>query len=158
MNRKQASDYDQALLDLYDDYAHGRIDRRGFLRGAAKFAVAGLTAEALLANLSPNYAWAQQVAKDDPRIKTQYLDYASPKGGGKMRGLLVQPAQPEGKLPAVVVIHENRGLNPYIEDVARRLGVAGFLAFAPDARHPWGDIRAVTTKGEFCSRNETPKR
>jgi carboxymethylenebutenolidase len=109
-----------------------------FWRGAAKFAVGGLTAEALLSTLSPNYAWAQQVAKDDPRLKTEYLDYASPKGGGKMRGYLVRPAAASGKLPAVVVIHENRGLNPYIEDVTRRLGIAGFLALAPDALTPLG--------------------
>jgi carboxymethylenebutenolidase len=138
MQRKQASEFDQELLDLYDDYAHGRIHRRGFLEGAAKFAVGGLTAEALLSTLSPNYAWAQQVAKDDPRLKTEYLDYASPKGGGKMRGYLVRPAAASGKLPAVVVIHENRGLNPYIEDVTRRLGIAGFLALAPDALTPLG--------------------
>ena len=138
MERKQASEFDQELLNLYDDYAHGRIHRRGFLEGAAKFAVGGLTAEALLSTLSPNYAWAQQVAKDDPRLKTEYLEYASPKGAGKMRGYLVRPASAPGKLPAVVVVHENRGLNPYIEDVTRRLGIAGFLALAPDALTPLG--------------------
>jgi len=121
VERKQASDFDQELLDLYDEYVHGRIGRRGFLQGAAKFAVGGLTAETLLANLSPNYSFAQQVAKDDARIKTEYLDYASPKGAGKMRGYLARPTAAEGKLPAVLVIHENRGLNPYIEDVTRRL-------------------------------------
>ena len=138
MERKQASEFDQELLNLYDDYAHGRIHRRGFLEGAAKFAAGGLTAEALLSTLSPNYAWAQQVAKDDPRLKTEYLEYASPKGAGKMRGYLVRPAAASGKLPAVVVVHENRGLNPYIEDVTRRLGIAGFLALAPDALTPLG--------------------
>jgi carboxymethylenebutenolidase len=138
MERKQASEFDQELLNLYDDYAHGRIHRRGFLEGAAKFAVGGLTAEALLSTLSPNYAWAQQVAKDDPRLKTEYLEYASPKGAGKMRGYLCRPASALDKLPAVVVIHENRGLNPYIEDVTRRLGIAGFLALAPDALTPLG--------------------
>ena len=92
MKRKQASDYDQELLDLYDAYAHGRIGRRGFLRGAAKFAVGGLTAEALLAGLSPNYIWAQQVGKDDPRLRTEFLEYASPKGAGTMRGYLALPA------------------------------------------------------------------
>ena len=147
MNRKQASEFDQELLDLYDDYAHGRIDRRGFLEGAAKFAVGGLTAEALLATLSPNYAWAQQVAKDDPRLKTEYVEYASPKGAGKMRGYLVRPAAAQGKLPAVVVIHENRGLNPYIEDVTRRLGIAGFLAFAPDALTPLGGYPGNDDRG-----------
>ena len=152
MDRKRASDFDQKLLDLYDDYAHGRIARRAFLEGAAKFAMGGITAEALLSSLSPNYAWAQQVAKDDPRLKTEYLEYASPKGAGKMRGYLVRPAASQGKLPAVVVIHENRGLNPYIEDVTRRLAVAGFLAFAPDALralgiHPWpGNIRELQNR------------
>ena len=138
MERKQAAEFDQELLNLYDDYAHGRIHRRGFLEGAARFAVGGLTAETLLSTLSPNYAWAQQVAKDDPRLKTEYLEYASPKGAGKMRGYLVRPASASGKLPAVVVVHENRGLNPYIEDVTRRLGIAGFLALAPDALTPLG--------------------
>jgi carboxymethylenebutenolidase len=138
MERKQASEFDQELLNLYDDYAHGRIHRRGFLEGAAKFAVGGLSAEALLSTLSPNYAWAQQVAKDDPRLKMEYLEYASPQGAGKMRGYLVRPASASGKLPAVVVVHENRGLNPYIEDVTRRLGIAGFLALAPDALTPLG--------------------
>jgi carboxymethylenebutenolidase len=138
MERKHATDFDQELLNLYDDYAHGRIDRRGFLRGAAKFAIGGVTAESILASLSPNYAWAQQVAKDDPRIVTEYVQYPSPAGAGQMRGLLARPADASGELPAVLVIHENRGLNPYIEDVARRLAAAGFLALAPDALTPLG--------------------
>lgn len=138
MNRPTAAEFPQELLDLYDDYAHGRIERRDFLRNASKFAAAGLTAEMLLARLTPNYAWAQQVAKDDPKIVAEYIDYDSPQGGGKMRGYLVRPKAHEAKLPAVLVIHENRGLNPYIEDVARRLGAAGFLAFAPDALTPLG--------------------
>ncbi len=138
MKRKQAADFDQELLDLYDDYAHGRTDRRGFLQGAAKFAAGGLTAEALLTSLTPNYTWAQQVAKDDARIQVEYLEYASPKGAGKMRGYLARPAAATGKLPAVLVVHENRGLNPYIEDVTRRLAVEGFLAFGPDALTPLG--------------------
>jgi carboxymethylenebutenolidase len=121
MERRQASDFDQELLDLYDAYAHGRIGRRGFLQGATKFAVGGLTAEALLASLSPNYALAQQVAKHDPRIETEYLEYASPKGAGKMRGYLARTATEDEKLPAVLVVHENRGLNPYIEDVTWHL-------------------------------------
>jgi carboxymethylenebutenolidase len=138
MERKHASDYDQELLDLYDGYAHNQIDRRGFLSGATKFAVGGVTAAVLLDNLSPNYAWAQQVAKDDARISTEYIEYSSPKGYETIRGYLVRPADATGKLPAVLVVHENRGLNPYIEDVARRLGVAGFLALAPDALTPLG--------------------
>ncbi|MHC4400946.1 MAG: YghX family hydrolase [Planctomycetota bacterium] len=156
MGRKQASDFDQELLNLYDDYAHGRIGRRGFLQGAAKFAVGGLTAEALLTTLSPNYALAQQVAKDDPRIKTEYLEYVSPKGAGKMRGYLARPATGQDKLPAVLVIHENRGLNPYIEDVTRRLGVAGFLAFAPDALTPLGGYPGNDDEGRALQRKRDP--
>ena len=147
MQRKQAAEFDQELLDLYDDYAHGRIDRRGFMRHAGQFAVAGMTAEALLATLSPHYAWAEQVAKDDARIKAEYVEYASPKGAGKIRGYLARPAETKGKLPAVLVVHENRGLNPYIEDVARRLAVAGFLALAPDALTPLGGYPGDDDKG-----------
>ena len=152
MNRKEASDYDQELLDLYDDYVHGRIARRDFLRGAAKFAIAGVTAEALLASLSPNYAWAEQVPKDDSRIKTEYLEYASPKGAGTMRGYLARPSADQGKLPAVVVVHENRGLNPYIEDVTRRLAVAGFLALGPDALTPLGGYPGNDDEGRTLQR------
>jgi carboxymethylenebutenolidase len=137
MNRQQASDFKQELLNLFDDYVHGRVARRDFLQRASKFAVGGVTAEALLASLSPNYSWAQQVAKDDPRLRTEYIEYSPPQGAGTMRGLLARPAAQE-KSPAVVVVHENRGLNPYIEDVARRLAVAGFLALAPDALTPLG--------------------
>ena len=158
MKREHASDYNQELLDLYDDYAHGRIARRDFLQGAAKFAIGGLTAEALLSRLSPNYTWAQQVAKDDPKIKTEYVEYASPKGSGKMRGLMVRPTDAPGKLPAVLVIHENRGLNPYIEDVARRLGVAGFLAFAPDALTPLGGYPGTDDEGRELQRKLDPEK
>lgn len=133
-DRKQASDFDPELLQLFDHYVHGRIDRRQFLSNASRFAVGGMTAAALLESLAPNYAWAEQVAKDDPRLKTGYESCDSPKGYGSIRGYLARPADAEGKkLPAVLVVHENRGLNPYVEDVARRLAVAGFLAFAPDA-------------------------
>ena len=138
MKRKTASEFDQEILDLYDDYAHGRVSRRGFLDRASKFAVGGLTASAILNSLSPNYAFAQQVAKDDKRIAAGYEEYASPKGGGKMRGYLVKPAGAEKKAPGVLVVHENRGLNPYIEDVARRVAIEGFVAFAPDALTPLG--------------------
>jgi carboxymethylenebutenolidase len=157
MERKQASDFDQELLTLYDDYAHGRIGRREFLQGAAKFAVGGLTAEALLSSLSPNYALADQVAKDDPRLKTEYLKYASPKGAGTMRGYLACPATPQGKLPGVLVIHENRGLNPYIEDVTRRLALAGFLAFAPDALTPLGGYPGNDDEGRALQQKRKPE-
>ncbi len=137
MDRRQASDFDQEVLDLYDDYAHGRLDRREYMKRLGAFAIGGLTVESLMNSLSPNYAWAEQVKPDDPRISTETAAYDSPQGGGKMKGLLARPARGE-KFPAVLVIHENRGLNPYIEDVARRLAVAGFLAFAPDALTPLG--------------------
>jgi carboxymethylenebutenolidase len=138
MDRKTAKDFPQELLDLYDEYVHGQIGRRGFLERASRFAVGGVTAAALLQALSPRYALAQQVAKDDERLEVSYEDYPSPKGAGKMRGYLARPAKAGGPLPGIVVIHENRGLNPYIEDVARRVAVEGFIAFAPDALTPLG--------------------
>jgi carboxymethylenebutenolidase len=137
LDRKKASDFPPEVLKLFDGYVHGAITRREFLDRAAKFAVGGVTAVGLLESLSPNFAWAQQVKKDDARIKADYADYDSPKGSGKMRGYLACPAK-AGKFPGVVVIHENRGLSPYIEDVARRLALAGYVAFAPDALTPVG--------------------
>jgi carboxymethylenebutenolidase len=137
MARKKASDFDQELLDLFDEYVHGVIDRRGFLDGAGKFAVGGMTAAMLLDALNPRFAEAQQVAEDDTRIKTETIDYPSPQGSGTMRGYLARPAS-GGKLPGVLVVHENRGLNPHIKDIARRLAVDRFLAFAPDALAPLG--------------------
>ncbi|MFK7762243.1 MAG: YghX family hydrolase [Roseobacter sp.] len=132
MNRMTAQDFDQELLDLYDFYAHGKITKREFLNRAGKFAVGGITAMALLNMLSPNYAMAAQVSFNDPDIHADYIMYSSPNGTGDVRGYLVRPAEATGPLPAVLVIHENRGLNPYIEDVARRLAKAGFMALAPD--------------------------
>jgi carboxymethylenebutenolidase len=130
--RKKASDFPQELLNLFDQYVHGGINRRAFLDGAQKFAVGGVTATALFEMLRPNYAWAVQVPKDDNRIKAESATVPSPQGNGSIKGYLVRPASATGKLPAVLVVHENRGLNPYIEDVARRLAVANFMAFAPD--------------------------
>ena len=139
MERKKASDFDQELLNLFDKYVHGGIDRRGFLDGAAKFAVGGTTAAMLLEALSPKFAEAQQVAKDDKRLAADFIEYESPQGSGKMRGYLARPANAKGKkLPGVLVIHENRGLNPHIEDIARRLALENFMAFAPDALTPLG--------------------
>lgn len=132
MERKKASDFPQELLDIFDLYVHGDIDRREFLERAKKFAVGGVTAAMLLEGLAPNYAWAQQVAKDDSRIKAEYATVPSPDGNGEIKGYLVRPAKASGKLPGVLVVHENRGLNPYIEDVARRVATANFIAFAPD--------------------------
>lgn len=138
MQRMKASDFPPEVLKIFDGYVHGRISRRQFLDDASKYAVGGFTAAAMLEALRPNYAWAQQVGKDDGRIKTEYVTYPSPQGTGTMKGYLARPANAAGKLPAVLVIHENRGLNPYIEDVARRLAVEGYLAFAPDALTPLG--------------------
>jgi carboxymethylenebutenolidase len=132
MERKKASDYPQELLDLFHEYQHGDIDRRTFLDRAGKFAVGGLTAATIFESLRPNYAWAQQVPKDDSRIKVGYETVQSPQGNGSIKGYFARPANASGKLPGVLVIHENRGLNPYIEDVARRFAVANFVAFAPD--------------------------
>jgi len=133
MLRKTAHDYDQELLILFDAYVHGALDRRGFLDQAAKYAVGGMTAAMLLDELSPRFAEAQVVKPDDERIKAQRVELDSPNGNGKVKGYLVQPAKAAGKLPAVLVVHENRGLNPHIEDIARRLALDNFLAFAPDA-------------------------
>jgi carboxymethylenebutenolidase len=138
MERKSAADFDQDLLILFDAYVHGDIDRRGFLDRAAKFAIGGMTAGMLLDALAPKFAEAQQVPKDDKRVKAEYVEYDSPKGYGKMRGYLVRPATASGKLPGILVVHENRGLNPHIEDVARRLALENFMAFAPDALFPLG--------------------
>ena len=138
MERKTAHDFDQELLVLFDAYVHGIIDRRGFLDKAAKFAVGGVTAVMLLDQLSPKFLEAQVIKPEDPRVKVQYVEYDSPKGYGKMRGYIAQPTKASGKLPAVLVVHENRGLNPHIEDIARRLAVDNFVAFAPDALFPLG--------------------
>jgi carboxymethylenebutenolidase len=138
MERKKASDFPPAVLKLFDGYIHGMISRRDFLDRAARYAVGGFTAAAMLESLTPNYALAQQVPKDDARIKAEYLTYDSPQGSGRMRGYFARPSSATGKLPGVVVYHENRGLNPYIEDVARRLAVENFVAFAPDALAPVG--------------------
>ena len=143
----KASDFDQEVINLFNDYVHGYIDRRSFLDGAAKFAVGGMTAVAILDILSPNYALAQQVPKDDRRIKTEYATYQSPDGNGTIRGLLARPANAKGKISGVIVVHENRGLNPYIEDVVRRLAVAGYLAFGPDALTPLGGYPGTDEQG-----------
>jgi carboxymethylenebutenolidase len=132
MERKKASDYPQELLDLFHEYQHGEITRRDFLERAKKYAVGGVTAMALFESLRPNYAWAQQVKKDDARIKTSYETVQSPEGNGSIKGYFAKPASGGGKVPAVLVIHENRGLNPYVEDVARRFAVEGYVAYAPD--------------------------
>jgi carboxymethylenebutenolidase len=146
MERKQATDFPQEVLNLFDHYVHGEISRREFLDGAAKYAAGGLTALSIWESLKPNYAWAQQVAKDDKRLKTEYVTVPSPEGNGSIRGYFVRPTG-GGKLPGVLVIHENRGLNPYIEDVARRLGTSNFLAFAPDGLTSVGGYPGDDEKG-----------
>jgi carboxymethylenebutenolidase len=138
MQRKTAHDYDQELLALFDAYVHGDLDRRGFLDKAAKFAVGGITAAMLLDELQPRFAEAQVIAPADERLRAERVEYASPAGSGTMGGYWVLPAEAAGKLPGVLVIHENRGLNPHIEDVTRRFALAGFAAFAPDALFPLG--------------------
>ncbi|MEJ1963399.1 MAG: dienelactone hydrolase family protein [Gammaproteobacteria bacterium] len=139
MTRKTASDFHPEVLKLFDKYVHGAMARRDFLKSAGKYAVvAGLTAEGLLAALTPRFAEAQQVAPADPRIVVSHVEIASPEGYGKVRGYLVKPAKAKGKLPAVLVVHENRGLNPHIEDIARRVALENFIAFAPDALFPLG--------------------
>jgi len=138
MERLKATDFPQEVLKLFDGYVHGMLDRREFLDGAAKYAVGGFSAAAMLEALRPNYAMAQQVAKNDPRIKAEFVEYDSPQGNGKIKGYLVRPAKASGKLPAIVVIHENRGLNPHIEDITRRIALENYIAFAPDALTPLG--------------------
>ena len=145
MERMKASDFPQELLGLFDRYVHGEIDRRAFLDGAKNFTVGTLTAAGILEALRPNYAWAEQIPKDDKRIKSEVVSVDSPQGNGTIKGYFVKPAGATGKLPAVLVVHENRGLNPYIEDVARRLGTANFIAFAPDG---------LTSVGGFPGDNE----
>lgn len=146
------SKLDRNVMRLFDGYVHGQITRREFLDRAAAFTASGVTAAALLGSLSPDYALAQQVDADDESISVGYKKYASPKGAGVMQGYYVRPAVVQHKLPAVVVIHENRGLNPYIEDVARRLGIAGFIAFAPDALTPLGGYPGNDDDGRALQR------
>jgi len=138
MGRKTASDFHPEVLSLFDQYVHGSIDRRAFLVRAARFAVGGMTASALLDALSPRFAEAQRVARDDSRLEASTVEFASPKGSGTMRGYLVVPTKRQGRLPGVLVIHENRGLNPHIEDIARRVALENYVAFAPDALTPLG--------------------
>ena len=152
MTKIRKQDLDQDIFDIYDDYAHNEIDRRQFMDRLKVYAVGGLTVGALASFLLPKYAEARQIAQDDPRIKSEYIEYDSPKGAGKMRGLLVTPTDIKGKLPGVVVVHENRGLNPYIEDTARQTAIAGFIAFAPDALFPLGGYPGNDDEGRTMQR------
>ncbi len=151
-DRKTAADFDQGLLDLFDQYVHGGMGRRAFLDKAARFAVGGATAASLLEMLSPRYALARQVDPADPSIATGRIEYRSPNGHGTIRAYLTRPAGASGRLPGVVVVHENRGLNPYIEDVARRLAIAGFMALAPDGLSPLGGYPGNDDDGRAMQR------
>ena len=157
MERRKASDFPPEVMELFDGYVHGRLSRRDFLDRSAAYAVGGFTAAAMLEALTPNFAWAQQVPKDDARIKAGYVDFDSPRGSGKMRGYLAQPAK-AGKTGCIVVIHENRGLSPYIEDVARRLAIEGFVALAPDALAPVGGYPGDEDKGREAFSKLDPKK
>lgn len=152
MKKIKNEDLGPEVFDLFDKYVHGKINRRAFLENASKYAVGGLTAHAILDYLSPNYATAQQVRAGDKRLDEQYVEYDSPKGGGTIRGLLSTPAGNEAKLPGVVVVHENRGLNPHIEDVCRRTGLANFIALAPDALWPLGGYPGNDDDGRTLQR------
>ena len=152
MKRKKATDFDQNLLNLFDRYVHGLITRREFLDSASRFAVGGLTAAAILESLSPKYAQAQQIAEDDSRLQVETIEYPSPRGSGTIQGQLARPANSSDKLPGVLVIHENRGLNSHIKDVARRTGLAGFLALAPDALTPLGGYPGNDDDGRALQR------
>jgi carboxymethylenebutenolidase len=138
MNEIRKEDIKQEVFDLYDDYAHNRIERREFMQRLSTYAVGGITITSLMSFLMPDYKGGVQIKANDPRLKTEYINYQSPKGGGTIKALLSKPAETTGKLGAIVVIHENRGLNPHIEDVARRAALAGFVSIAPDALTPLG--------------------
>ncbi|HGV9226100.1 YghX family hydrolase [Citrobacter amalonaticus] len=156
MTRLTAKDFPQELLDYYDYYAHGKISKREFLNLAAKYAVGGVTALALFNMLKPNYALAEQVKFTDPDILPEYIHYPSPNGHGSVRGYLVKPANTTGKVPAVVVVHENRGLNPYIEDVARRVAKAGYIALAPDGLSSVGGYPGNDEEGKVLQQKVDP--
>jgi carboxymethylenebutenolidase len=158
MDPKKASDFDQEVYDLFDQYVHGDVDRRGFLERVARFAVGGVTAAMILDALSPRFAEAQQVRGDDKRLKTSTISFDSPRGNGKIRAYLARPAGGPKKLPAVLVVHENRGLNPHIEDIARRVALAGYLALAPDALTPLGGYPGDEDKArELFGKLDRPK-
>lgn len=160
MQRKQASDFPQPVLDLFDGYVHGTLTRREFIDRAARYTAGSVGAVAMLEALSPNYAWAQQVAPTDPRIKAEWITYPAPEGNGTGKGYLAMPAKLTGKVPCVIVVHENRGLNPYIQDVARRVATEGYIAFAPDALavaggYPGDEQQAVAMFGKLDAKKRT---
>jgi len=151
MKKPNANDLDQAVFDLYDDYAHNRLDRRNFIDKLSKYAVGGLTVSSLLSFILPDYQKVQ-IAQDDPSLKTKTIKYNSPKGGGEIKGQLSMPKKAKGKLPGIVVVHENRGLNPHIADVGRRAAMAGFISLAPDALTPLGGYPGTDDEGRTMQR------
>lgn len=151
--RKQAHEFDQRILEIFDGYVHGKITKRDFIRQAGRYAAAGVTGAMILDQLQPNYAWAQQVAPDDPEIETMEASYESPQGHGTIKGLMAKPTGASGPLPTVLVVHENRGLNPYIEDVVRRAAKAGYLAFGPDGLTPLGGYPGTDEEGREMQRS-----
>lgn len=138
MKELKKEDINQEVFDLYDDYAHNKIERRQFIKNLSMYAVGGITVSSLLSFIMPNYVDSVIIAKNDARLASDYINYNSPKGGGQIRGLLSQPQKAKGKLPGIIVVHENRGLNPYIEDVGRRVAIEGYISLAPDALTPLG--------------------
>ena len=151
--RKKAHEFDQRILEIFDGYVHGKFTKREFITHAGKYAAAGVTGAMILEQLEPNYAWAQQVSPDDPGIETIRIDYPSPNGHGMVNGLFARPANLQPPLPAVVVVHENRGLNPYIEDVVRRVAKAGFIALGPDGLSPLGGYPGTDEEGREMQRS-----
>ncbi len=157
MNEIKKEDIQQEVFDLYDDFAHNRLDRRGFVEKLSLYAVGGITVSALMSFLMPDYHGAIQVRSDDPRLKSAYINYASPKGGGTIKGLLSKPVDATSKLAGIIVVHENRGLNPHIEDVARRAALAGFISLAPDALTPLGGYPGDDEKGREMQSKRSKK-
>jgi carboxymethylenebutenolidase len=156
--RMRASDFDPHILEIFDGYVHGKLSKREFIRQAGRYAAAGVTGAMILNQLSPDYALAQQVSPDDPAIRTERVEYPSPEGHGKVRGLMAWPANATAKLPAVLVVHENRGLNPYIEDVVRRLAKAGYLALGPDGLTSLGGYPGTDEEGRTMQASLDPAR
>lgn len=151
--RKKASDFDPRILEIFDGYVHGKMTKREFVQQAGRYATAGVTGAMILEQLRPNYALAQQVRPDDPSIETMTSEYQSPNGHGTIRGLMAKPVEAAGPLPAVLVVHENRGLNPYIEDVVRRTAKAGYLTFGPDGLTPLGGYPGNDDEGREMQRS-----
>ena len=157
MSEIKREDIKQEVFDLYDDYAHNRLDRRDFVQKLSLYAVGGLTVTSLMSFLMPDYKDKMQVKADDPRLQSGYINYPSPKGGGSIKGLLSKPVDAKGKLGGVLVVHENRGLNPYIEDVGRRAALAGFISLAPDALTPLGGYPGNDDEGRTMQAKRNPK-